>query len=97
MAPYFVEVIDLTDEEFKEVSKLLKLSGNDEPIKKAAEDYIENSKAVLGFCAEKKTEEEFSLMRPDTVKESVPRGEILKNSKGENGEYFCLPERGEIF
>ncbi len=97
MAPYFVEVIGLAGEEFKEVSKLLKLSGKDESVKKAAEEHIENSKAVLGFCAEKKTEEEFSLMRRDTVKESVPRGEILKNSKGENGEYFCLPERGEIF
>ena len=37
--------MDLLNEEFKEISMLLKLSGEDEALKKDAEDYIKKAKA----------------------------------------------------
>ena len=85
----------MLNEEFKEISMLLKLSGEDEALKKDAEDYIKKAKAVLLFSGEEKEMPVTSKMRPDDEESSVPRNELLRNSKGVSGGYFCLPERRE--
>lgn len=87
----------MSDEEFKEISALLKLSGGDEAFKREVDRYIENADAVLGFEAENGEKEGFSLLSPDEAKTSAERSTVLENSKGRDGEYFCLPERGQIF
>lgn len=90
----------MENEEFLRLLNLAKISEKDpsvKTLKEGTEKLISEAEKISGFSFDGgKDKEGMCNLREDSKAPSVSRRDILKNTKDSDGEFFILPEGGEL-